>query len=379
MPLTYNVMPFPKFFAVNASGTPYAGGKLYSYAAGLVTPQDTYSDAIGTPNTNPVILDSAGRATVYLAPTAYSFELKDANNVSIWTADPIYGFSLTQNYGLAGGRLTLTSTTPVTTPDVTGASAATIYYTPYSGGQIALPDSTGVWGAYTFNEISIAVPAVANQMYDVFASQTAGVVSLSLVAWTSDTARATAITRQNGVWVKSGGTSFKYLGSIRTTAVAGQVEDSFAKRYVWNVYNRVPRVCRVLEATDTWAYSLAVLRQANAAAGNQLDVVVGVAEEPITVEVVGSASSDALTDQFLVAIGEDSTTAMKSGCIAVRVSANVANLLNAPRALLRTYPAVGRHVYTWLEYTAAVGTTTWRGDNGQPTILQSGIHGVING
>jgi hypothetical protein len=374
---TYNVMPFPKFFAVNASGTPYAGGKLWSYASGLVTPQDTYSDSIGTPNTNPVILDSAGRATVYLAPKAYSFELQDSNDVSIWTADPIYGFSLAQDYGVCGGRLTLTTGVPVTTSDVTAAT--TLYFTPYTGGAVALYDGTSVWGDFPFTELSIAIPNVANQVYDVFASQTAGVVSLSLVAWTNDTTRATAITLQNGVYVKSGGTAFRYLGTIRTTAVAGQTEDSVAKRYVWNYANRVPRVCRVLEATDTWTYSLSVLRQANAAVGNQLDIVLGVAEEPITVDVYGSASSDAITDQFFVGIGEDSTSAMKSGTIATRISAYVANLLGAPRASLRTYPTVGRHVYVWLEYTNAVGTTTWRGDAGAPTLFQAGIHGVING
>jgi hypothetical protein len=36
-------------------------------------------------------------------------------------------------------------------------------------------------------------------------------------------------------------------------------------------------------------------------------------------------------------------------------------------------------VYVWLEYTNAVGTTTWRGDAGAPTLFQAGIHGVING
>lgn len=46
----------------DANGVPYAGGKLFYYAAGSSTKQATYTDSVGgTANTNPIILDSAGR------------------------------------------------------------------------------------------------------------------------------------------------------------------------------------------------------------------------------------------------------------------------------------------------------------------------------
>jgi hypothetical protein len=375
MPLTYNVMPFPKFFAVNASGTPYAGGKLWSYASGLVTPQDTYSDAIGTPNANPVILDSAGRATVYLAPKAYSFELKDSNGVSIWTADPIYGFSLAQDYGVCGGRLTLTTGVPVTTSDVTAAT--TLYFTPYTGGAVALYDGTAVWGVFPFSELSIAIPNVANQVYDVFASQTAGVVSLSLVAWTNDTTRATAITLQNGVYVKSGGTTFRYLGTIRTTAVAGQTEDSLRRRLVYNWQNRVDRPWLRLEATAAWTYTLATYQQANAAVLNQVDLVNGVAEDAIDLEVVGTFSSNQAEGTIIanVAIGEDSVTTAVAGHVFGGVDNRGGALASLTRATLRKVPAVGYHFYAWLEKSTAVGVTTWRGVS---VYGQTGITGSVH-
>jgi hypothetical protein len=48
----------------DASGNPLAGGKVYFYQAGTTTPQTTYSDSGGTtPNTNPLVLNSAGRLT----------------------------------------------------------------------------------------------------------------------------------------------------------------------------------------------------------------------------------------------------------------------------------------------------------------------------
>jgi hypothetical protein len=82
--------PHVQFFDNN--GDPLAGGFLYAYAAGSVdTPQDTFTDsARAVPNENPVELDSAGRAVVYLSPTpAYKFVLTDADDVVIWSQDAV--------------------------------------------------------------------------------------------------------------------------------------------------------------------------------------------------------------------------------------------------------------------------------------------------
>ena len=44
------------------SGDPLSGGKLFTYAAGTTTPLTTYTSSSGsTPNTNPIILNAAGR------------------------------------------------------------------------------------------------------------------------------------------------------------------------------------------------------------------------------------------------------------------------------------------------------------------------------
>lgn len=61
------LMPPPVFQVINATG-PLSGGKVYFYEAGSSsTLKDTYTDATGaTLNTNPVILDSAGRASIWL-------------------------------------------------------------------------------------------------------------------------------------------------------------------------------------------------------------------------------------------------------------------------------------------------------------------------
>lgn len=77
----------------DANGTPLAGGKLYTYAAGSTTPIVTFTDSSGVgANTNPIIFDSAGRppAQVWLTKgNVYKFVLTTSADVQIWSQDNI--------------------------------------------------------------------------------------------------------------------------------------------------------------------------------------------------------------------------------------------------------------------------------------------------
>lgn len=273
------------------------------------------------------------------------------------------------------GRLSLTSGTFVTTADVTAAT--TLYYVPGVGGVINLYNGS-VWVRDFCAQLSIAVPNAASQMYDVFCYDSNGTPTLELLAWTNDTTRATALTTQNGALVKSGDATRLYLGSFRTTTVAGQTEDSVTKRYVWNYYNRVARPMRVLESTNTWTYTTATYRQANNNTANQLDFVVGVAETLLDARVEGLVGND-MGIAVAVSIGMDSTTTPATGVIGM-TTGQIATALTMPiLATLQSYPAVGRHVAVWLEWSTASGTTTWAGDNNAPSTAQAGIHGTIWG
>ena len=70
-----------------------AGGKVFTYLAGTTTPVNSYPSArdasnFENPNTNPVILDSRGEATIVLqGPT--KIVLKDADDNLIWTVDDL--------------------------------------------------------------------------------------------------------------------------------------------------------------------------------------------------------------------------------------------------------------------------------------------------
>lgn len=57
---------------VDDNGKPLAGGQVWTYESGTTTPKATYADPDGLAvNTNPVILDEAGRANIYLEDGAY--------------------------------------------------------------------------------------------------------------------------------------------------------------------------------------------------------------------------------------------------------------------------------------------------------------------
>jgi len=81
----------------NANGSPYAGGKLYSYVAGTTTPSVTYTDSSGgTSNSNPIILDSAGRVPYEIWVTSgsnYKFVLYDALDALVFSKDNIPGIN----------------------------------------------------------------------------------------------------------------------------------------------------------------------------------------------------------------------------------------------------------------------------------------------
>lgn len=88
--------PYAFFQEFDNNGSPLVGGKLYTYEAGTSTPKATYTDSTeAVQNANPVILNSAGRADVWLGDGGYKFVLKDASDVTIKTVDNIGGTNST--------------------------------------------------------------------------------------------------------------------------------------------------------------------------------------------------------------------------------------------------------------------------------------------
>lgn len=80
----------PKFYAWDSNGNPLSFGKVYFYESGSSeTFKDTYTGEGQTVvNTNPVILNAAGYAEIYL-DGSYNVVVTDADDAEVWTQDPV--------------------------------------------------------------------------------------------------------------------------------------------------------------------------------------------------------------------------------------------------------------------------------------------------
>lgn len=111
--------PVVQFFDNN--GNPLAGGKITTYLSNTVTPAATYQDeALGVLNTNPIILNARGEATIWLTPDVqYTFVLTDADDTLIQTVNDIYG-------AFQAGSNVIDAAQVSYTPSGTGAVATTV-------------------------------------------------------------------------------------------------------------------------------------------------------------------------------------------------------------------------------------------------------------
>jgi hypothetical protein len=83
MPQTTTLLPEGRQRYFNNDGTPAAGGKLWTYAAGTSALKATYSDADGTvANANPITLDAKGEAVIYWTG-AYKVDLRQADGLQV--------------------------------------------------------------------------------------------------------------------------------------------------------------------------------------------------------------------------------------------------------------------------------------------------------
>mgnify|MGYP000858977363 CR=1 FL=1 len=293
-----------------------------------------------------------------------------------------------------GGRLSLTTGVSVTTSDVT--AAGTIYYTPHDHNLAEVYDGTR-WRVYSSSELSLVFEAaqqLSGKNYDVFLFDLSGSLTLGTgPAWTNDTTRADALGRKDGRWTNNASINIRtngattavaankalYVGTIRMTANA-QTEDSVAKRFVWNTYNRKPRAMSVTDPTNSWAYTTATFRQANGAAANQLAFVQGLAEDAVRADVDATVvNTGAAGTTATVGIGVDSTSTNSAQLTSTYTTNSATQSSSHTSARWTGFVGIGYHFIAWLEWSTAVGTTTWFGDNNTPATQQSGIIGTVMG
>ena len=213
---TGTVMPTPIQQFFDDDGTVCSGCKLYTYGAGTSTPQATYTDvALSSAHTNPIILDAAGRATIFLSAASYKFLLTDASEATIWTQDHIQATQLSQS--LVGETKFLGGSPAIVIADSAYPSGSTVDM--LAPGTVMLPldsgDLTGTW-----------------RLRGMLRTE-GGAVTAALVNLTDapDTALVTISSASTaGAQVASGAITFSAAGVAKDYAVKLQVSGGY---YAW--------------------------------------------------------------------------------------------------------------------------------------------------
>jgi len=292
------------------------------------------------------------------------------------------------------GRLTLQSGVPVMTTNTAGAT--TVYYTPYNGYQIALPDGVaGGMVSQIFTELSQLTtdatksPAAvaASSCYDIFVWNDAGTLRATRgAAWTNCTSRGAgmaAIGRINGTFVNTNtitnGPPAKmgvWVGAIASNAGstidyifgAASSGGTAARLEVCNAFNRQQIFTQVVDSGTAYTYSSATIRQARASAGNQASFMSCSAADSVFVGIQTECATTAAANTGCdVGFGFD-TTASFNGTARYRSVAPTAAVFTTGQTVSSYWqPGVGVHVISSNE--SSVGAVANTFSNGGINVL----------
>lgn len=296
------------------------------------------------------------------------------------------------------GYLTLVTGTPVIVSDQ--ASKATVYYTPDVGDLIPIHNGSA-FVPLQFTELSLSLVAshAGSAIYDVFVFNNSGVLTLVTgPAWSTPTAGSgargtgsgtTQLTRLNGLYIntvqitgRNGSTTYTiaaqratYVGSLLIDSGGGTVTchtsvGQTRKWGVWNAYNKRPVILTLTDATASWNYNTATIRQSRGSANNTVAAFCGLAEERVKArfnQTCKISQDNGVSFQtsagLLIGIGLNSTTAFsgKTGEYA-RSGSNFGSLvLSSSSDIVAEYvaaPSLGLNNFNALENTPTTSTST---------------------
>jgi hypothetical protein len=313
--------------------------------------------------TGPTGLLSTGNETVYGIKTFDSFPItpSSAPTTSYQVANKSY-IDTSLDISIVNGRLTLESGVAVPTTDQTAKEV--LYFTPYNGDRIALYNGS-VWAIHTLAEVSLDISEyIASKPYDIFIYDNSGTLTLEGVVWTNDTTRATALDKQDEIYVQTAAATKRYIGTIMITGSTGECEDSTVKRFVWNMYNREYRNGITYNTNTSWTYETTAWREYNNGTGQiRAEFVLGLNSANHT--VTNNSYAYGMTAFSQVGLGFDTVADCN---LAVRVYIS-GGIMAADRVYVQSLTP-GYHYVTQNEYGASnmmvQGTTL----NGGYIILQ---------
>src|SRR5690606_14864140 len=167
----------------------------------------------------------------------------------------------------------------------------------------------GEWQIRTFSEKTITNAVLfpdANTNYDVFVyAQGESDIAFESVAWTDSATRSTELSKQDGILVKTGDATRRYIGTVRTDT-AGKLTNSLQKRFVWNYYNRLQNRL-VIDDYETHTYDVDSFRPWNNDTSVRIEYVVDLDEAPMTVTLAATIHATVAGSLTYVSAGYDST------------------------------------------------------------------------
>jgi hypothetical protein len=388
-------------FGVNAGATisltitPSSPSKIDS-------PYATSGASGGSPGTSISYSVISGSATTWVCGRSYTSYNPDS---PYWKVDTAYGLAA-ESVLSASGRIDFTGTGPVAGSVLTGKSTSQawwvppdvdpstngfrlsptaddspvadgafsiIYLAPVKSDRIALYDTTvSGWRLCSVNGFGQTLSGrTTGTPFDVFISLsapaptdgTAAGVAVEFVNWTLPTARATAITRVNGVLTKSGAPASRYLGTCSprsaTTYHMQTVgnDTTPAKCDLWNIDNQVTAAFRYARSwtPETFTHPTANTWVGANGSSSRFEFVQGVPGTWTRAQAYAAVQTK--TFAAVTGIGFD-TVGTPSGTRTRVLSTSVNDAVTANGQYSLQSP-IGVHYLAWIIWASNVAVVWW--------------------
>lgn len=317
--------------------------------------------------------DVTAAATVYFTPYL-------GNRISLYDGSDWTGFSFSELsiavpstiyrlfdifvYSNAGVLTLETVNWNQSTAAIAAASNATPIVITSNGHGLSNTDMVaiaGVGGNTAANGVW-AVANVAANTFELEGSAGSGAYTAGGTWYKLNATRATAITLQNGRYVKSGETNKLYLGTAMTTGTSGQTEVTLTNVLLQNYYNSVYKSI-TLSDSNLHTYTSATIRPWRGINSNKVGFLQGVVETPAIVALQADFNFDTGDGAVNTAISVNRTSGVAQFVTTVR------DVMDA-RGLSDTGTVGGNTGYNFLQLTQTGAATS-------PDFRQVFLKGVV--
>lgn len=182
--------------------------------------------------------------------------------------------------------------------------------------------------------------------------------------------RETNLSTQNGILVKSGAATRRFVGMIRATS-ATSTEDSTSKRFVINYYNRVALKIKRSEATASWGWTSTAWTPWRNQTINRIEILAN-GEDDVYLDFTCTAT---VVYQSNVGVGEDKTNGNDAEILTSPQTAGL--VVTVLRAIYTKNPTEGYHYLQLMERSGSSGNTFY--GTTAPGDVLSGALGWIKG